>query len=125
MVQEQCACLRTLQCWRRTGPRWSGFQECDDAMPGIFQVHRLETDELFVVGAWSKHTTVERVGSQPEHASAILHPEQWLRTNWAAARRVRRHAHERKSQNGVLALRLRRGACGRRCTVGCRQPAMG
>jgi hypothetical protein len=65
-----------IDMWRsrRTVQQRLGFHEYDRAMavPEIFQVRCLETDELFDVDACNKHTAAERASSDPERAAAIL-----------------------------------------------------
>ena len=58
---------------RRTVQQRLGFRDYDRAMavPEIFQVRCLETDELFDVDACNRHTATERASSNPERAAAM------------------------------------------------------
>jgi hypothetical protein len=59
---------------RRTVRQRAGFRECDRAMavPDIYQVRCLETEELFDADACNAHTMRERDSSDPLRASAML-----------------------------------------------------
>ena len=56
---------------RRAVQQKLGFREYDRAMPEIFQVRCLETDELFDVGACNAHTLEDRASCESERVGPM------------------------------------------------------